>query len=92
MFSHLPFTILEGKPYYLYFRDGDDLVRWLEEEGEGSLLGNLPQIPLPRSYRVDLQQFQAHKPEFYVLHYNSLGVMDKDNTKNKESYIWHKCQ
>lgn len=42
MLSHLPFTILEGKPYYLYFRDGDDLVRWLEEEGEGSLLGNLP--------------------------------------------------
>lgn len=75
MFSHLPFTILEDKPYYLYFRDEDDLVWWFGEEG-GSLLGNLAQIPLPRSYRVGLQQTQAHRPEFYALHYNSLGVTD----------------
>lgn len=27
MFSHLPFMALEGKSYYLHFRDEDDLMR-----------------------------------------------------------------
>lgn len=36
MFSHIPFTILESKSFYPYFRDEDGLMRWFGEEEGGA--------------------------------------------------------